>query len=355
MCTIRVTPSSVPSASITNPGGIFTQSVGSAGTAASPILPAASSAPVPTGTTLPSQTPSASTPAPATTTDALRQLKDALNALMAMMTNMLGTAGTTASPAASPAPTPAPAPAPTITIPTLPTIPKFNVPPTPAPAPLIGIPTLPTIPQLTFPPTPAPAPVAVQAPPPAAAPAPAPAPRPANVQPVIVQLDDFVTAAGDTNEQILTSQGAKVVPINVNKDQTQSRATSVAQGIDQVLQMVQSGQQVDVVNIQQQDFAPSADSAHIRSVVDQLSALGIPVVISAGLSQSTNINGERNQFGTANSFNVQAVDNLGGVTPLPGNVSHTGTHAPARVSVEIATLKAQGATLAQIRQALGVV
>ena len=183
---------------------------------------------------------------------------------------------------------------------------------------------------------------------------PPPAAGGTNGQPVIVQLDDFVTDAGETNEQILSSQGAKVVPINVNKDQTQNRSTSVSQGLDQVLQMVKSGQQVDVVNLQQQDFAPSAASEHIRSVVDQLSALGIPVVISAGLSQQQNVNGIHNQFGTANSFNVQAVDNLGDFTAVPGNVSHAGTHAPARLSVEIAAMKAKGATLEEIRQALGI-
>jgi hypothetical protein len=172
--------------------------------------------------------------------------------------------------------------------------------------------------------------------------------------PIIMQLDDFVTDAGNTNEQILSSGGAQIIPINVNKDTTQSRATSVAQGLDQVLQAVQSGQRVDVVNIQQQDFAPSAASDHIRAVVDQLSNLGIPVVISAGLSTQQNVNGIQNQFGTNNSFNVQPIDELGNFTAVPGNVKQSGTHAPARVSVEIAALKAQGKTLAEIRQALGV-
>ncbi len=173
--------------------------------------------------------------------------------------------------------------------------------------------------------------------------------------PIIAQLDDFAGTgeAGNTNSDLLAMNGASVKHLNVNVS-GKGRSQAIADGLEKVLKYAQSGQQLDVVNIQQQDFTASADTMRAQKLINQLTAMGIPVVVSAGLSMTPNVDNVHNQLTTKSSINVQATAELEeGLTAVPGNVKQGGTHAPARVSAKIALMSAQGLTLAQIKQRLG--
>jgi len=133
---------------------------------------------------------------------------------------------------------------------------------------------------------------------------------------------------------------------------------SVEQRIDAALKDVlarkQAGEDIDVVNLSQFVGNRSATTESIRQTMDQLGALGVPVVVAAGNFGPN----ERNVLGdSANAIVVENVVN-GAVSNQSGQGNaqfngRTTSFATAGLSSQIAQRLAQGQSLAQIMAAFG--
>jgi hypothetical protein len=127
---------------------------------------------------------------------------------------------------------------------------------------------------------------------------------------------------------------------------------NINNALQNIVQRVQSGEQIDAVNMSLQDFSNGAQEQQTRALVDQLAALGVPVAIAAG----NNGPNQQNQLGGANTFNVQSATNGQiNATSGRGNVTADGqttSFAAANLAPVLAAKKAQGQTIGQIRASL---
>lgn len=205
--------------------------------------------------------------------------------------------------------------------------------------------------------------VAGVAPPPALAQQPAAAP-PSNGRLKIAQIDTFAADNTGYNHgtdmaRILRNGGGDpslagrvdLMQFDIAGGNSAGKITSSLQN---VLQRVQAGEQVDAVNISLTAFQNDGNTQQSRALIDQLSALGVPVVVAAG----NNGPGQVNQLLGNGSFNVQSATN-GRINPSSGRGNttfggRTTSVATANLAPILAAQKAAGLSPAQIRANLGL-
>lgn len=172
-------------------------------------------------------------------------------------------------------------------------------------------------------------------------------------RPKIVQIDDFTTDntgfnhGREVGNAILSSSGGNANLEQIDVSGGGSRSGKIANALRQVVQRVQNGEQVDAINISQQDFGNSADAQEVRQLIDQLSAMGVPVAVAAG----NNGPGAVNQLASNSGFVVEST----GANSGRGNVraeGRTTSFATANLVGRLAAAHAQGLSLNQIRQNL---
>ena len=167
---------------------------------------------------------------------------------------------------------------------------------------------------------------------------------------VIAQIDDFNTDStgfnhGQSIAQTLQSGGGDpslAGNINLLQYQASGSSNSIAGALGNVIQKVQSGQTVDAVELPQDDFNNDAGSQQVRQDIDQLKALGVPVVVAAGNNGPGNVNqlADGNAITVANTQNGQLDPNSGvGNTQFEGR---TTSFASANLAPIIALQHAEG-------------
>jgi hypothetical protein len=116
-----------------------------------------------------------------------------------------------------------------------------------------------------------------------------------------------------------------------------------------VLQRVQSGEQVDAVHMPLQAFQQDGNTQEVKQLIDQLAAAGVPVVVAAGNEGP----GKQNALTDDNSFNVQSATN-GRVNGNSGkgNITSEGrttSFASANLAPVLAAKKNAGLSLGQMK------
>lgn len=170
-------------------------------------------------------------------------------------------------------------------------------------------------------------------------------------KPVIAQIDNFTPDDTGFNHgaevgQELSKNGATVERFDISGQG--DSAQKISSALDQVIQKVKSGQQIDAVNLSQQDFENGQNEAAVRNKIEQLSALGVPVAVAAG----NNGPNQTNQLTTASSFNVASKTN--GVVNADsgvGNVQAEGrttSFATANLTTQLAAQHANGLSAQQM-------
>ncbi len=128
----------------------------------------------------------------------------------------------------------------------------------------------------------------------------------------------------------------------------------VSSALQTVLAQAQSGQDVDAVNLSLQDFQATASIPEVRNLIGQLSAMGIPVVVSAGNGGPNQVN----QLVGPGAFIVESMTNgMVNGNSGRGNIRANGrttSFAAANLTPQIAQMINAGMTLQQVQQALGI-
>ncbi len=170
--------------------------------------------------------------------------------------------------------------------------------------------------------------------------------------PTVAVLDDFSQAGGhgDQIAGMIASDGATAAKYNINTGG--DLAGNIANSLSGVISRVQSGAQVDAVNLSQQMFRSSGNSEAVQQRIAQLQAMGIPVVVAAGNGgpgqQNTLARGAALQVENSNRGSEARAGSSG-----TGNVRSEGTftsQATANVSVQAARAHQQGQSVQQIQQ-----
>ena len=201
---------------------------------------------------------------------------------------------------------------------------------------LPSLPTLPTVP--TAAPLAAPAVGAATAPANAST-----APNSAGRKVVVAQIDNFNNGHGDMVANEINAGGdADILRFN-----TGGNGNQIAEKLREVVQLVGSGETIDVVNLSMQSVQ---DDPEVQGLIDQLTEMGVPVAIAAG----NNGRGTRNGLATDNAFIVEATDGSGNVRDISGqgNIQYEGrttSAATGGLAPLLGRLKAQGLSIAQIR------
>ncbi|MEM0951758.1 MAG: hypothetical protein AAGI66_06410 [Cyanobacteria bacterium P01_H01_bin.74] len=219
-------------------------------------------------------------------------------------------------------------------------------------------------------PEPAPTPLPLPAPLPEE-PVPTPLPLPAPVSetvsgtpipfqslsPVVVQIDDYVTDPDGFNHGALVSSfinpDGGVDLLRYNIDDGGNRTLNIATGLAEIITAVQNGGQVNAVHIPQYDPSNNFLTQMVRERADQLSALGVPVVIAAG---NNGVNGVNRLPGDATFEVMNLVNGQIDVNSGRGNLAFEGRStslSSASAAREIAELDFQGFGSTQIFSALG--
>ncbi|MBX3166999.1 MAG: hypothetical protein KF760_06295 [Candidatus Eremiobacteraeota bacterium] len=108
-----------------------------------------------------------------------------------------------------------------------------------------------------------------------------------NGQPSVAVVDDFSSGSGHGQRIAGTIQqgsGAGVAGFDINNNGGVSRA------LDQVIAAAQNGQHFDAVNLSQQNFQASQETAAVQQRIQVLQSMGIPVVVAAGNAGPNNTN-----------------------------------------------------------------
>ena len=170
--------------------------------------------------------------------------------------------------------------------------------------------------------------------------------------PVVAVLDDFSQAGGHGDEiaGLIAGGGATAAKYNINTGG--DLAGNIANSLSGVISRVQNGAQVDAVNLSQQSFQDSGNSAAVQQRIAQLQAMGIPVVVAAGNGGP----GQQNALARGAALQVEnsargseARASSSGI----GNVRSEGaftSQATANVSVQAARAHTQGQSVQQIQQ-----
>lgn len=174
-------------------------------------------------------------------------------------------------------------------------------------------------------------------------------------KPVIAQIDTFQADNTGFNhgqeiaKSLSVDKGAGAAELK----QYDLKNTSISGALNDIIAKVKSGQTIDAVELPQQNFTNNAESANVRAAIQQLSALGVPVVIAAGNSGPN----QKNSFADNSGLVVQNIENGKlDANSGTGNVSFEGrttSFASANLAAVVAAQRAKGASLAQIKQQLG--
>jgi hypothetical protein len=106
-------------------------------------------------------------------------------------------------------------------------------------------------------------------------------------QPNVAVVDDFSSGSGHGQRIAGTIQqqgGAGIAGFDINNNGGVSRA------LDQVIAAAQNGQHFDAVNLSQQNFQASQETAAVQQRIQVLQSMGIPVVVAAGNAGPNNTN-----------------------------------------------------------------
>ncbi len=174
-----------------------------------------------------------------------------------------------------------------------------------------------------------------------------------DTSPRVAVVDTFADNGSGFNhgQEVATTiqaGGAQTLQFNL-AGKAGSNEEKIDASLKDVLAQVQAGADIDVVNLSQFNPSNNADMESIRQTIDQLGALGVPVLVAAG----NNGPNARNALG--NSANAILVENtVGGAVSAQsgqGDVAFEGrttSFATAGLSGQLATRLAQGQSLAQI-------
>jgi hypothetical protein len=167
----------------------------------------------------------------------------------------------------------------------------------------------------------------------------------------IAVIDDFSTDRtgfnhGESVEQEIT-RGGNVDTVRF--DRARQGQAGIAGSLEEIVQRVRNGEQIDAVNLSQAHFQATGDTQRVQSAVAELKNLGVPVAIAAGNNGPNQVN----QLTSNNSFNVSN----GTAQSGQGNITAQGrttSFATANLVTQLAQLKSQGLSVDQIRAQLGV-
>jgi len=169
----------------------------------------------------------------------------------------------------------------------------------------------------------------------------------------IVQIDDFSTdKTGFNHGQEIANTLSQDGNANIQKydiSKGGNRLQNISNALDDVIAKAQNGESIDAVNLSQQDLDDNSPIAQeIRSKIDTLSSLGVPVAVAAGNGGP----GKTNSLAGRNSFNVASTTN-GAVNGDSGrgNVTAEGrttSFATANFALQLAEMHAQGYTSGQL-------
>ncbi len=171
--------------------------------------------------------------------------------------------------------------------------------------------------------------------------------------PSVAVVDTFVNDGTGFNHgqevaNTIQAGGAQTLQFNL-AGKAGTNEEKIDASLKDVLAQVQAGADIDVVNLSQFNPSNNADIDSIRQTIDQLGALGVPVLVAAG----NNGPNARNALG--NSANAILVENTVGGTVSgqsgQGDVAFEGrttSFATAGLSGQVATRLAQGQSLPQI-------
>lgn len=171
-------------------------------------------------------------------------------------------------------------------------------------------------------------------------------------------IDEIITAGGAIRNGNVSQEAPNIETVRFNIDHTNGtggRTQNIADSLNAVIDQASNGVEFDAVNISQQDFVASQDTAEVTRAIQELqSAFGIPVVVAAGNQGA----GARNQLAPAAAFQVANSDfgsefraDMSGL----GNVLSEGeftSQATANVTARVAQLHAQGLTIPEIQAAI---
>ncbi|MFN8612516.1 MAG: hypothetical protein U0931_33560 [Vulcanimicrobiota bacterium] len=95
--------------------------------------------------------------------------------------------------------------------------------------------------------------------------------------PTVAVVDDFASGSGHGQEVAGTIQqdGARAAGFDVN-------GGGVSRALDNVIAAARNGQHFDAVNLSQQNFQASQETAAVQQRIQVLQSMGIPVVVAAG-------------------------------------------------------------------------
>lgn len=160
-----------------------------------------------------------------------------------------------------------------------------------------------------------------------------------NGAPTVAVIDNFSNGSGHGQEMANTIQGGGAAAVGFDIQNNQ-----VSRSLDQVINAVQHGQHFDAINISQQNFTPSPETAAVQQRIQFLQSMGIPVIVAAGNGGPN----QTNQLGVGAAFVAQshsADSGRGNVFGFGGTTSF----AAANVSSAVAKMHAQGLNFNQIR------
>jgi hypothetical protein len=170
----------------------------------------------------------------------------------------------------------------------------------------------------------------------------------------IAQIDSFSSEHGEEIADLINGGGTHSDLVQDDIDLLQydiggGSNQKINDSLRDIIMRVQSGERIDAVNMSLQDFTESDAAAETSQLVDQLIAMGIPVAVAAGNDGP----GAQNFLEGQNSFNVESFTNgmRNGTSGL-GNVQSDGSttsYATANLTPLLASLHAQGMSIAQIR------
>lgn len=105
--------------------------------------------------------------------------------------------------------------------------------------------------------------------------------------PNVAVVDDFSSGSGHGQRMAGTIQqgsGAGTSGFDI------ANSGGVSQALDNVISAAQNGQHFDAVNLSQQNFQASQETAAVQQRIQVLQSMGIPVVVAAGNAGPNNTN-----------------------------------------------------------------
>jgi hypothetical protein len=137
--------------------------------------------------------------------------------------------------------------------------------------------------------------------------------------------------------------------VDGNGTLAQTLPSKTADALQDIVNRVKAGQDIDAVNISLQDFVPSTDADRARTLIRQLAQMNVAVDVAAGNGGPTQVN----QLATPDAFVVQSSTNgkLNATSSL-GNITaeaSTTSFSTANLTPRIAAMMNSGMTLNQVR------